>query len=286
MRKRRIALAVVLAAASCGPRLPGHPSGEAALTIDGQVKRGPFVLGRQDLAALPRRTFRAVDPSTGREAAYEGIALAPIFLERVETKKGADTAVVKTRDGRAEPVPLRLFQQYRPVLADHLDGAVLPGLVLAWPNVDQPGLDGDPRALALWGHDVLSLEVVAWETRYARPLRLPPGEADAARLGAETFVSRCIACHRARGVGGTAGPDLTGGGARLSPDAFARAVAGHRLAPVNRPDRGPSEDAIRDIGAYLRALAAAPPLEEGEKPAAEADDRRRERGGDRDGEEP
>lgn len=269
MRKRIALLVVPAALAACGgPRLPSHPNAPTVLTVRGDVGGGPFLLDRKDFSALPQASFRAVDPTTGRAATYAGVALSPVFLDRVELKKGADTAVVTTRGGTAFPVPVRLFQQYRPVLADRIDGAEAPGLVLAWPTESQPGFVTDPRAVALWAHDVVALELVSWERTYARALRVPAGAPDAARLGAATFAARCIGCHQANRVGGKVGPDLSAAAARVAPDAFvAKAEDHHRLAPAGRPDLGPAPDALRNVDAYLRALAAAPPPDEPEKAA-------------------
>ncbi len=262
MRQLAPALLVVALAACGGPRLPKSPAGAVALTVDGQVKHGPFHLSRKDLEALPRRTFQAVEPRTGREAEYQGVALAKTIAERVELAKGADVLVFRTAAREAVAVPLWTLRQFRPVLAYTADGVPLQGLVLAWPNVEQPGLWTDPRTLAFWARNVIQIDASDSEKAYLRALRVPPGASDAARLGAEQFGSRCLYCHRLRGAGGEAGPDLQVSIGKLSPDAFARAVADHRLWPKGRPEDAPSPETVARIEAYLRAVAAAPPPDE------------------------
>jgi hypothetical protein len=258
MRKRLVFVVVATLAACGGPRLPRDPtSGPPVVEVGGLAKDGPFRLGRADLAALPRRSFSAVDPATGAEAVYEGAAVAVVLADRVVTKKGADLLVVRTADQEAIPVPLWIVRQFRPILADSADGRPLDALVLAWPNVDQAGLETDPRALSWWARGVVGLDLADSERSFGRALRPPPGAGDAVRLGAEQVGHFCIACHAVRGAGGTRGPDVVRAAAALSPDAFARRVAGHRLAPRAHPEVAPSLETIGNVQAFLRAVGAA-----------------------------
>jgi mono/diheme cytochrome c family protein len=179
-----------------------------------------------------------------------------------------DTVIVRTGGRAAAAIPLWIVWQFRPVLADRADGAPIPALVLAWPNAEQPGLAGDPRAPAWWATGVVALELVEWPV-HAKALAPPAGASDAVRLGAGPFQARCLACHLARGVGGGAGPDLTYAAERLDPAAFAVAVNGHRAWPASRPELAPSPGETGRIHAYLAALGAAARAGVPEEPADE-----------------
>src|SRR5512138_1381401 len=149
MRKPWIVLGF-LAACTSGPRLPTTAQGQPVLEVRGALKRGPYALGRADVERLPRRTVRGVDPVTGRAAIWEGASAVAIVNDRVELGKGADTVIVRTADRAAIPIPLTLFRQWKPVLADRADGERLETPVLAWPTLDQRGLETDPRAEGWW----------------------------------------------------------------------------------------------------------------------------------------
>jgi mono/diheme cytochrome c family protein len=249
---------------SFGPRLPRTATGQTVLAVNGKLRDGPYALGEKDLAALPRRSLRGIDPATGREASFEGADLAAV-LERADRDRGVDTVIARTRGRDAVPIPLWIVWQFRPVLADRADGAPLPALVLAWPDVEQEGLAGDPRASAWWAHGVLQLELVSWPS-YARALAPPVGVPDAVRVGAGQFRTRCVACHTVRGIGGSSGPDLTAVGRTLDAQAFVAAVRGHRIWPAARPDLAPSVEDLSAIRSYLAAMERAPPLPPPDEP--------------------
>jgi mono/diheme cytochrome c family protein len=255
MRTRTSTLLLLLASCAGGPRLPREPTGARVLEVTGRIRGGRHAVGAGDLAAWPRRALRGADPRGGRPASWEGADLSAL-LEGVERERGVDTVLVRTRGGVAAPVPLWIVWQFRPVLADRSGGTPLPGLVLAWPNVEQSGLAGDPRALAWWADDVVALELVEWPV-HARALAPPAGAAGAARLGAGPFQARCLACHAARGVGGAAGPALTFVAERLGPEPFFLAIRRHAAWPASRPDLAPSAEDTGRIHAYLDALGRA-----------------------------
>jgi hypothetical protein len=278
MRKRTsilVALPGILAACSSKPQLPSRPTGAPAFEIHGEVKGAPVALGAEDLAKLPRRSFRAIDRATGRDATYEGASVAAI-LDRARRKPGVDTVLVHTQARQAVPVPLWMVWQLRPVLADRADGAPLPGLVLAWPNAEQSGIDSDPRAMSWWAHGVEALEFVQWPA-YARSLAPPPGSPDAVRFGAALFQSRCFWCHEARGRGGSAGPDLTDAASRLSAEAFARAVRSHRAFSSARPDLVPTPEDVSRVRAFLLAIGKEAPGGPEAEPADPAERREADR---------
>ncbi|HET8539250.1 MAG TPA: c-type cytochrome [Anaeromyxobacter sp.] len=256
MRKSWIVLGL-LAGCTGAPRLPHTAQGDTVLEVRGALKKGPYALGRGDLGRLPRRTLRGLDPATGRTASWEGVSVAAIVSERVDLATGADTVIVRTADRAAIPIPLTLIRQWRPVLADRADGEPLPSAVLAWPTLEQRGLETDPRADGWWARDVVAFEIVEWERAFAAALSTPDGATDVARRGSAAYADRCLRCHRMRGAGGERGPDLTTVAARLGPGPFAALLERHprRTTSVGEPlgPQGPDE-----LWSFLRAVAAAP----------------------------
>jgi mono/diheme cytochrome c family protein len=249
---------LVLAVAACsssGPRLPRAARGERVLEIRGALEDGPFVLGEQDLAALPRHAVRGLDPVTGREARWEGTPLALLVSERVSPKKGTDTVIVLTVDGTAVPIPLTVIRQRRPVLADRADGAPITPRVLAWPNLEQAGLPTDPRQAGWWARGPRALEIVYWQRTLGTALAAPPGAPDRARLGSGEYAARCVACHRLRTAGGERGPDLTRVAQRLSHDRFRALLRSHPTHGEGGAEPpGPEES--EDLWVFLHAVAA------------------------------
>lgn len=222
-----MALSAVAVGLGCsGGRLPSKATGERLLAVRGQVKNGPFELGRKDLASLPRAGFRARAPAAAAEARYDGVSLKKLIEFEVEPIEQADTLIFLSKDGVAIPITGAIIRQYGPILADEVDGApVAPHL--AWPNLDQRGLDADPRAALWWTGPIEAVEVLAWEKTWGRALRAPPGSSDEARLGAGQYLMRCAACHRLHGAGGQRGPALDGAVGRLGAGPFVAAVQRH-----------------------------------------------------------
>jgi hypothetical protein len=254
---RKIAVLVVLLGACSsqgGARLPRTAQGEAVVEVRGEVKEGgTYALGRADLDALPRRTVRGVDPANGREATWEGVPIAA--FAKVGLKKSADTAVVRTADGAAIPIPLAVIRALKPVLADRSDGAALPAAVLAWPTVEQRGIETDPRAVGWWTHGVVALEFVEWQRTFATALATPDGAPDAARRGASWYGDRCISCHAMRGVGGKRGPELTAVAARLGPGPFATLLEKHPGWTDVAGDP-PGAEGVGELWSFLGAVQA------------------------------
>ncbi|HEX9290367.1 MAG TPA: c-type cytochrome [Anaeromyxobacteraceae bacterium] len=260
MRTRVLFAAALVACSGARSRTP---RGEPVLSFEGKVEHGPYGFGKDDLPRLPRRGFKAVAPMTGKSASFEGVAVAPILADVVEVRKDADTAIFHGRGGYAVPVPVSALRQIKPVLADKVDGIAVgewregaAPLQLAWPNVDQPGIESDPRARWWWVGGVTKVEMQSWVGTYGKALRVPPGASDDARLGADAISVSCIGCHRVRGVGGTRGPELKDGGAR-DPQAFAAMLRDHlgRTSGMDVPETSPA--AARQIAAFLRALEIA-----------------------------
>ncbi len=255
MRKRTFALVLFAAACSAGPRLPRTATGSPEVEIRGAVKRGPFSLGKADLDRLPRRTVRGVDPETGEEAEWAGPSVATMLSERIEIAKGADTALARTSEGAAIPIPLTVIRQLDPVLADRRNGVRTPARVIAWPTLEQRGLETDPRAAAWWVRNPVAFEIADWQRTFGPALATPDGAPDDARRGATAFGDRCIACHRLRGAGGQRGPDLTSVAMRMGAGQFAELLERH---PVARKADG-EKDAEREateLWSFLRAVAA------------------------------
>jgi mono/diheme cytochrome c family protein len=277
MRKLSLLL-LVLAAAGCSraPSLPKGARSDGALELGGAVEGGPYFLGPDVLGKLPQRSIRGVDPETGRTATWQGTVLHELFA-RVKLLPGADTLVVFTTDGEAIPVPIWKLMEMRPVLADRADGTALPDRVLAWPNVEQPGLETDPRSREWWARRISKLEVHDWERSFGRALRPPPGASDDARLGSGQFGLRCVACHQVRGMGGTKGPELTFAGDRLDSVRFSAAVQKHPhfAGDAARRSDSPAEQVLGQVWAFLRAVArSGPPV--AEEPADEPREREEE----------
>ncbi len=263
MRKR--ALLLLLLAAACSSPRPRPPRGEPVLTVEGKVEHGPFRFGAGDLAALPRLAFPAAAPGVPGEARFEGVALAKLLTESMEPKKDADLAVVHGIRGLAVPVPLSAVRQLRPVLADTANGGALASwkasaapLVLAWPNVQQPGIDTDPRMRSWWVEGITRIELANWNGTYGKALRVPPGSSDEARLGADPLAALCISCHRVRGAGGTRGPALEARRLPVGDEAFAAAMRDHlRQQTGNAAAPETSAATARQIAAFLRAASVA-----------------------------
>jgi mono/diheme cytochrome c family protein len=261
MTKRWLVVLIGAAAAACsGPQLPRSASGPAVLAIRGQVRHGPFALGRADLAQLPRAGFRAVDPSTGKEARYDGVALQPLVYQKLERIEGADTVLVVTASKQAVPISPIILRQFKPILADTVDGQPAP-LQVAWPNLEQQGIARDARAAAWWAHDVEAIELIGWDKTWGKALRTPPGSSDAARLGAGQYALRCASCHRLNGAGGQAGPALDGATERLGRARFVAAVRAHpawqdRLGT----ELAAGDDVAGQVASFLSTVEASGPL--------------------------
>jgi hypothetical protein len=257
MTKLSLTAVLLLAVAACSsrPQLPRGRPGDGTVEVRGAIEGGPVHLGTAELGTLPQRSVRGIDPETGRAASFQGLALHEL-LDRLELRRGTDTLVVRTGDGEAIPIPIWTILQMRPVLANLADGTSLPDRVLAWPNVEQPGLETDPRARAWWARRVVALELVDWQRTYGTALRSPPGAPDAARLGSSQFGLRCVSCHQVRGVGGTKGPELTRAGESLDAQKFAAAVHRHpHFADGARRTDAPATEVVNLVWSFLSAVS-------------------------------
>lgn len=263
----RLALPALAFLACSGAPRPRLPPGEAALTVEGRLEDGPVDLRAAELRAFPRRAFRALEPSTGREALFEGVSVADLLLEVARPRRGADTLVVKGRDGREALVPRTRLRDLRPILADRADGkpisewareagGVLEGPLLAWPNLDQPGLALDPKAPSWWVGGVQALAVESWVAAFGRALSLPPAASDEARRGQARFADHCLPCHRLRGAGGSRAPAFLPPG--WPPDRIAARLEDHGAASAWIPRGAEGEAARREIASFLQAVAASP----------------------------
>jgi hypothetical protein len=251
--------------ACAGPR-PRAPRGEVVVSFEGKVENGPFRFGKGDLALLPRRSFKAISPVTGKEASFDGLDVSTILSDEMELGKGVDIAIVHGQNGYAVHVPIAALRQLKPILADKENGApVAAPLQLAWPNVDQPGIDTDPRMRWWWVGGVKKVEMQSWFATYGKALRVPQGSSDDARLGAESISIACMACHKVRGVGGTRGPELRFAAVHGDLQAFSESMREH-LAKESGMVAAPltSSATARQIAAFLRAidLAGSRPDEE------------------------
>lgn len=251
---RKVAALLASLAACTTLRLPRLAEGAPVIVIGGAVKGGPFSLGRADLERLPRRSVHGVDPASGREAVWEGVSVAELVSRRVELEKGADVAVARTADRAAIAIPLALIRQLEPVLADRADGVRLATTILAWPTLEQRGLETDPRAGLWWARDVTAFDLQDWQKKYGAALATPDGAPDAARRGSAWYGERCISCHRVRGVGGYRGRELTAVAARLPEAQFAASIRRHPGWTGGDP---PGAEDARDLWSFLHAVGAA-----------------------------
>jgi hypothetical protein len=256
-----LALVAALSACSGGPR-PRLPPGEAALTIEGRLEDGPRDLRAAELAASPRRAFRAREPATGRDALFEGVSVADLLADAVRPKGAVDLLVARGRDGRQALVPLARLRDLRPILADRADGrpladwaraagGALEAPLLAWPNLEQPGLALDPRAPAWWVSGVSTLVVEAWVQDYDPALALSPEAGDRARRGQILFADHCLPCHRLGGVGGTRAPELVP--PVWPPGRLAARLEAHGAEVAWIPAGADGADTRREIAAFLQA---------------------------------
>ncbi len=255
--------ALVLASLACGGRQSRTAKGDVLLSFTGRVEHGPYTFGREELKQLPRRNFRALPPTSDVPAKFEGVQVAQLLADVVELKRGVDTAVFHGKNGYAVPVSMAVLKQLRPILADSVDGAPVGGwregagpLVLAWPNVDQPGIDTDPRMRWWWVTGVTKVEMLSWVASYGRALRVPTGASDDARLGADAFSVQCMGCHKLRGVGGSRGPDITESASKKDLPALAIVMRDH-LQRVGPSWNEPGPAALRQIAAFLHEIDVA-----------------------------
>ena len=246
-------LLLLTLACSVGTRLPRAPRGQEVLQVRGAMKGVPFRLGQADLDGLKQGKVRGTDPTTGRDATYQGVDLAAL-LDRLELTGGADTMVLRTADRQAMPVPLSVVRELRPVLAASADGAPLGTRLVAWPNVAHHGLTSDPRAALWWARNVVALEYVSWARGMGRALHLPEGAPAGALAGATAFGERCLGCHRVHQAGGTNGPDLARAGEAPSADKLAAVLPGHPgwAGPGAAP---PRPELVSQLAAFLWTAA-------------------------------
>ena len=278
------AASLLLALLGCsGAPRPRLPPGEAALTIEGRLEDGPLDLRASDLRALPHRAFRAREPVTGREALFEGVSVAELLADAVRPKRGVDTLVVRGRDGREAMVTRTRLKDLRPVLADRADGkpigewareagAALEGPLLAWPNLDQPGLALDPRAPSWWVSGVSTLTVESWVSSFGKALALPPSASDEARRGQARFADHCLPCHRLRGAGGTRAPAILPPG--WPPDRIPARLEAHGADSAWIPSGADGAVARREIAAFLETMAASPEPQDDRAPDPDEPPRR------------
>jgi hypothetical protein len=257
---RKVALLLLAASAACSSKvlLPRKAQGEPVVEVRGAIKDGPHALGQADLERLPRLKVRGTDPRTGESAEWEGTSIVALVSDHVNLLKGSDTAVMRTADGTAIPVPLTVIRHLRPVLADRADGVRVARPIVAWPTEAQRGLATDPRATSWWARDVVAFELVSWQRTYAPALAPPDGADDSARRGADVFVESCIGCHRIRGAGGQRGPDLTTVASRIRGDAFLALLPQHPGA-AERRTRDSSDTWLPEVWAFLSSIATLPP---------------------------
>lgn len=239
------------------------------VTFEGRVEHGAYRFGADDLLTLPRRGFKAVTPWVPDPMTFDGISVVGVLSEAVSLAGDADTAVFYGERGYRAAVPLPVIRQMRPILADRASGGPLAGwrtgaapLQLAWPTLDHPGIDTDPRLRWWWVGGVSRVELQTWTKTYGKALRVPVGARDDARRGSELVSISCITCHQVRGTGGTAGPPLTA--APRDPARFAGYLSDH-FAKVSASASAPAisaADAAR-IAAFLRAveMGGEPPTE-------------------------
>lgn len=266
MRTLAALLLALLVSCSGWPKLR-PPGAEDVLRVEGLVEKGPFGFSAAELAKLERRTLRGVDPRLGREVSFAGASLAPLLTEGVPAQRGVDTALFHGRGGFVAAVPLNAIRQSQPVLADQAEGRALeealPGsgpLLLAWPDAEAPGLDTDPRHRWYWVRGVERIELGAWQDTVGRAVRVPLGASGDARLGSDVFARQCFHCHRLRGRGGTAGPELTRALAdRPTLDVAGQLVShlGPRSGIPGTPELTPA--AVQQVAAFLRVVALAGP---------------------------
>lgn len=261
MRTRFLAL---LALGACsGVGLHKAEPGDA-LVFEGRLDPRSVGLAAADVARLPRRSVRGLDPATGRPATFTGAALAPLVTEWLPLARGTDLVIFHGAAGRRAAVPINAVRQLQPVLADEVDGKPLAGapkgqgpFLVAWPDAESPGLETDPRVRWWWVRGVKRVELAAWQQADGKALRVPAGASDEARRGSDAFATYCMTCHRLRGKGGEAGPELTTFLRAGDGDRLVALLPGHLAARAGVPVPDPPPGVARQIAAFLRAVAVA-----------------------------
>jgi mono/diheme cytochrome c family protein len=262
------------------------PAAGDLLVVEGKVEKGPLGFSPGDLAALPRRTLRGVDPAAGRAATFAGASLADLVADRLPLEPRVDTVVLHGRGGYRVAVAINAIRQSRPVLATEADGLPLDvwaggsgPLLVAWPDAEAPGLETDPRIHWWWVRGLARLELARWAEKFGRALRVPLGASDDARQGADLFASQCLHCHRVRGRGGEVGPEL--GAAPLDRVRMEGALPAH-LAKSGGPGTPPLPGAAaRQVVAFLAAVQATGGERQPDEPPPEPERPGRERPGRR-----
>jgi hypothetical protein len=254
MRKRALLAATLLTCA--GPR-PHPPKGEVILTVDGAVEDGPYRFGRDDLPQLPHRAMQARAPGASEDARYEGLPVVPFLSDHVSLESGTDLAVFHGGGGEVAVLSIPALRQTKPLLAYHKDpqSHETASFDLAFPNLDEPGIDTDPAVASSWLPGVDRIEMRRYSTSYGRALRVPLGAKDEARLGADRITNSCLRCHALRGVGGTRGGELHDLGIERDPALFSAHLKEHlRRLESDSPGARVGEGALREIVAFLEAV--------------------------------
>ncbi len=205
MRKLGFFLLAAVAACSSKELLPRSAQGTPVLEVRGALKSGPHALGQADLERLPRAKLRGVEPRSDHAAEWEGASLAALVTDRVDLRKGADTAIVRTSGPLRDPDPAhrdpaappragrqggrRAPRHARPRLADDRSEGARHGPARVLVVGARRRRARDRRVAA----DV--------RTRARRSRRLRPTRPAAARACSRSRASRATACAEPGGSG-------------------------------------------------------------------------------------